>query len=108
MEPHLFVPDGSTLTNQLGSTSSPGGPGYKPARLHPHHPGVLGQTTPPSLLTLIAPLIPRKQCLGKRGRGGKKKKAKTKKLAAHKSPNINMDDFHANAEETWREAVAKA
>lgn len=106
LEPHLSVPDGSTLTNQLGSTSSPGGPGLQTCPPPPPPPWGPRSTTPPSLLALITPLIPRKLCRGKEGEEAKKKKKdKTKRLAAHESPSINMDDFHANAEgagEQWQ------
>lgn len=74
LEPHLSVPDGSTLTNQLGSTSSPGGPGLQTCPPPPPPPWGPRSTTPPSLLALITPLIPRKLCRGKEGEEAKKKK----------------------------------
>lgn len=76
LESHLSVPDGSTLTNQLGSTSSPGGPGLQTCLPPPPPPWGPRSTTPPSLLALIIPLIPRKLCLGKEGEEARKKKIK--------------------------------
>lgn len=93
----ISVPDGSTLTNQLDPTSSPGNWDYRPICLPPPPPWGTLSTTPPSLLALITPPIPRKLSPSKEGKVGGKK---TKKLAAHESASINMDDFYVNAERT--------
>lgn len=64
LEPHLFVPDGSTLTNQLGSTSSPGGPVLQAYPRQPPPPW--GPQSNHSSKTNPPPPILRKRCPGKK------------------------------------------